>query len=169
MGAQRSVEALDVVAITIEQPVPLASQPENVLIADRPWRLVRRLTITDAEEILEGASYGESAVLGDSNPFVDARDIPADGLSDSLALIRVFSPRFDRTTKRGGGHQLRAKFSYKGSSYDLPITFELDLDESETSRRSASNWWFTISLGEEYMDCHYKLIAGAIRIPPDRP
>ena len=59
----RSVEPLDIVAVPVEQPVPLRHQPENWLIADRPWRHLRTVEVADVRDRLEQDEYNESTIF----------------------------------------------------------------------------------------------------------
>ncbi|MCY3924876.1 MAG: hypothetical protein OXG52_05115 [bacterium] len=169
----RQVEPLDVVAVPVERPVPLPYQPENWLIADRPWRHLRTVGIGDSQDLLEQAEYNESTLFGTPHDALNSEGVPSDGISDSLALVRVERPILFRKSRWGRSPQIRARFEFSHNRYDLAVTFEHELDEDEAGRQSASNWWFTVSLGEEFevgLDVlHYKLVAGALRIPADSP
>ena len=169
----RSVEPLDVVAVPLERPVPLASQPENWLIPDAPWRHLRSVEVADVWDLLEQSEYCESVLFGTHYDAVNSLEIPEDGIKDSLALVKVQHPTFYSRERWGRRPQVRARFEYAQVEYDLSVPFAHDLGSDEPGCRSASNWWFTVSLGEEYPNgnylWHYKLIAGALRIPSDHP
>lgn len=166
----RPVEPLDVVAVPVERPVPFSYQPENWLVAAHPWRYLRTVEVADVRELFELAEYSESALFGTPYGALNSLEIPEDGIEDSLALLRAEHPTFYLRERWGKSPQTRARFEYAGVEYDLSVTSDHDLGTDEAGRRSASNWWFTVSLGDEWFDqgCfwHYKLIAGALRIPP---
>ena len=168
-GVGRAVEPLDVVAVPVERPVPLPYQPENWLIADRPWRHVRTVEIADVRDLLEQAEYSESTLFGTPYDALNSEQIPSDGIRDSLALVRVKHPIFTLKSRWGRSPQVRASFRFAHDEYDLVVTFAHELGKDEAGRRSASNWWFTLSLGDEFPIglnvLHYKLVAGALRIP----
>ena len=165
----RPVEPLDVVVVPVEGPVPFSYQPENWLIAERPWRHLRTVEVPDVWELFELAEYSEPALFGTPYDALNQLEIPEDGIEDSLALLRVQHPTFYYRERWGRDPQLRASFDYAGVEYDLSVTFEHELGKDEDSRQSTSNWWLTVSLGDEFFKdgCfwHYKLIAGALRIP----
>ena len=167
----RSVEPLDVVAVPVEGPVPLPHQPENWLIADRPWRHLRSVAVGDVRDRLEQAEYSESTLFGTPHDALNTLEVPEGGISDSLALVGVQHPTFYLRKRWGRSPQLRARFEYAQVDYDLSVTFAHDLGRDEPGRQSTSNWWFTVSLGEEYFNgsyfWHYKLVAGALRTPSD--
>ena len=171
----RPVEPLDVVVVPVEKPAPFSYQPENWLIADRPWRHLRTVEVADVCELFELAEYGESALFGTPYGALNSLEIPEDGIEDSLALLKVEHPTFYLRERWGKDPQTRARFEYAGVEYagveyDLSVTFAHDLGTDEAGRQSASNWWFTVSLGDELFHhgsfWHHKLIAGALRIPP---
>ena len=168
-GVGRTVEPLDVVAVPVERPAPLPHQPENWLIAEGPWRHLRTVEVADVRDLLERAEYGESTLFGTPDDALNSEHVPSDGISDSLALVRVERPIFLLNRRWGRSPQLRASFEFAHNRYDLVVTFEHALGKDEAGRQSDANWWFTVSLGEEFpiggYFWHYKLIAGALRIP----
>ena len=80
-------------------------------------------------------------------------------LNSSLTLVRAVAPEFRWRRKWG---QKRALFDHEATTYDLVMTFE----NSPPVGHSQSQWYFTISLGEPFHGDCYKLIAGAIEVPP---
>lgn len=63
--------------------------------------------------------------------------------------------------------QLRAKFIYGITSYDLPVTdieFEEKFNQNPVVLRASTHVYFTVSLGREFKkeQQHYKLIAGIL-------
>ena len=167
----RSVEPLDIVAVPVERSVPLPHQPENWLVADRPWRHLRTVEVADVRDRLEQGEYNESTIFGTCYPALNSLEVPEDGIRDSLALVRAEHPTFNLWERRGRRPERRARFEYAQIEYDLSVTFAHDLGRDEAGRQSDSNWWFTISLGDEFFVggyfWHYKLIAGALRVPAD--
>ena len=169
----RPVEPLDIVAVPVERPVPLPHQPENWLIADRPWRHLRTVEVAEVRDRLEQAEYSESTLFGTPHDALNSLEVPEGGVRDSLALVGAEHPTFTLRDRWGRSPQVRADFEYAQVEYDLAITFEHELGRDEAGRKSASNWWFTISLGDELINSgyfwHYKLIAGALWISSDHP
>ena len=129
--------------------------------------------VADIRARLEQAEYRESTLFGTRYDMLNSTQIPSDGVTDSLALVRVEHPTFTLKDRWGKSPQERATFRFGRDVYDLVVTFSHELREDEVGRRSASDWWFTVSLGDEFPIglnvLHYKLIAGALRIPSDNP
>lgn len=85
-----------------------------------------------------------------------------DQVASSLVLIRPDSVQFHEVTYPNGKHQLRGRFHFGGNEYDLPVT-DIDFcnrfNKNPSEATNSSDWFFTISLGVEYNEFHYKLIA----------
>lgn len=68
--------------------------------------------------------------------------------------------------------KLRVKFSYNGIDYDLPVTDPAFINYMQVKGldhiNTCKNYYFTISLGEEFEGWHYKLVAGVLSIPASR-
>jgi hypothetical protein len=61
--------------------------------------------------------------------------------------------------------QLRCEFKFGGYTYNLPVTdlvFEKNYNLNPTLYSQKKNLLFTISLGQEFHEFHYKLIAGVV-------
>ncbi|MCQ3810022.1 MAG: hypothetical protein KTV68_05640 [Acidimicrobiia bacterium] len=155
------IQQLDVVGLVIDRATPLINQPENHLISDRNWHLLRKRTASEVSDFLTDCEYDGDTLFGTTSNKVRWSQIEEQGVEESLLLIRATRPRF-----YWRDNQLRAVFVHARAEYDLSVTF--DLNTSDNGRRSSSEWWLTVSLGgpwpEQNNDC-YKLIAGAIEIP----
>ena len=147
----RTVQPLDIVTVPLERPVPFSYQPENWLIAERPWRHLRTVEVADVRDLFELAEYSEPALFGNPCDALNLLEVPEYGIEDSLALLRVEYPTFELRERSGNGPQTRASFEYAGVEYDLSVTFEHELGTDEAGGPSTSNWWFTISLGDEIL------------------
>ena len=167
LDAGRPVQPLDVVRLRVERHAPRPHQPENWIVADEPWELVREVQIADVEAFLDGVLTGKPSLFGTTTNKVTWTQIEADGTDSSLALVKAARPVFGRSLLKPA--QRRATFVYRGFTYDLPITFDFELPpEGEQDHRSASNWYFTISLGEpweEHGSNCFKLVACALEAP----
>ena len=166
----RAVRALDLVRVGVERPEPRLHQPENWVITNKRWKLVDSPDLSEAQDFLDGALTDEPQLLGTKTKRVTWAQIQERPPSSSLALVKVTRPVFSRNPYKPS--QRRAGFKYRGVEYDLPMTFEFDLPRlGEERHRSDSTWYFTISLGEPWeeqgSDC-FKLIAGALEVPPHR-
>ena len=165
----RQVRPLDVVRLSVLREEKRPHQPENWVIADEPWELLRGRTAPEVSDFLDSVAIGGPELFGTTTRSVTWEQIERSEVTDSLALVRAECPRFHWSSS--SPTQRRASFELGEASYDLPVTFEFELPaQGEASHHSQSSWYFTISLGEPYArqgnDC-FKLIAGAIEIPRD--
>ncbi len=162
LDAGRPVRPLDVVRFSVERDEPRPHQPENRLITDEQWQLLRSRDLADVASFLDGCAYDKPSIVGTTSRSVSWEEVQREGVTESLALVKVAEPMFDWSEYNPT--QLRATFTYAGTTYDLPNTFE----DALPLGRSSSEWYLTISLGEPFArqgnDC-YKLVAGAIEIP----
>lgn len=163
----RSVRVLDVVRLRVLGPDPRPHQPENWIVTDDEWVLLRGRKVHEVSEFLDSVTVQGPVLFGTATERVTWSQIQESESSPSLALVKVRRPQF--RWSQSNPTQRRARFALGGVSYDLPITFEFEFPaEGEESHHSQSFWYFTISLGEPYArqgnDC-FKLIAGAIEIP----
>ncbi len=163
MDAGRQVAPLDVVRVYLKAPAPRPHQPEDWLISARQWRLQRRLDASEAKKVLkksrelhEGGIFGTTT---DRVPLSQIDSLPGGRIKSSLTVVRAKAPEF-RWGKKPG--QKRAVFRHAGTTYDLAMTFE----DRPPVGQSTSKWYFTISLGEPFHGSCYKLVAGAIEVPP---
>ena len=158
----RPIQPLDVVELAVAKADPRPHQPENWLITDEPWKLLRTRAISDITSFLNRHICDEPSIFGTRGRSVSWAQIRIRGVDHSLALVKVTRPLF--RWSEWNPTQLRAVFPYRGRTYDFPMTFE----DRPPPGRSASAWYLTISLGEplerQGKDC-YKLVAGAIEIP----
>jgi len=158
----RPIQPLDVVKLAVTRADPRPHQPENWLITDEPWKLLRTQATSDITSFLDQHAYDEPLIFGTRGRAVSWEQVLDRDTDHSLALVKVTRPSF--SWSEWSPTQLRADFVYRGNSYDLPVTFE----DLPPAGRSAADWYLTISLGEPYArqgnKC-FKLVAGAIEIP----
>lgn len=160
----RPVRALDVVRVGVKRAEPRLHQPENWVITDKRWKFVDARDPSEVQDFLDGALTDEPELFGTTSNKVAWSRIQQRGTDSSLALVKAANPAFGWNPHKPS--QRRARFVYRGFTYDLPITFEFDLlPTGEQEHLSASTWYFTISLGEPYEGGCFKLIAGAIEAP----
>lgn len=162
MDVGRQVAPLDVVRVHLDSPTPRPHQPEDWLISGRQWRLQSRLDIMEAKKILKKASEShDGGIFGTATDRVALSQIdslPGRRIASSLTVVRATAPEFTWGRKR---QQRRAVFGHAGVTYDLAMTFE----DRPPVGKSASKWYFTISLGEPFRGNCFKLVAGAIEVP----
>jgi hypothetical protein len=173
----REPQPLDVVRFSYSRPVPVAAQPENVLIEGGRWELVRRIEPEEAYAELEPFLSSGPEIFGDCEAGV-AEDEANAGLDSSLALVEadgsvnfVVRPRF------APGKQLRTRavFDLSSRAYDLPVTdgklkpkmLSCDVGTYEGGDMGiAANGrtLLTISLGQPFNKMNWKLVAGCFGV-----
>lgn len=81
----------------------------------------------------------------------------------SLMLIKPENPYFCY----GYNESLRVRFSYKNNPYNLPVTDPVFLDKincGNIDKYNHRDYYFSLSLGTEYLNEHWKLVAGVIEV-----
>lgn len=168
----RPVQPLDLVRLKVLKQEPQPHQPENWLVADQPWELVRKEKRRTVSIFLTACEFSDKLPFGTDDDKVSWTQVDKHGIDKSLILVRVARPEFYRK-KFMNKAQIRVEFTYAGIEYDLSVTFESQklLTAGKSHKRSSRDWWFTISLGEPFQPygsqeryC-YKLVAGAMKIP----
>jgi hypothetical protein len=170
----RTPRLLDVVSFEHMGPAGDPAQPENLVIADRPWRLEGMANSDRALEVLLGLAHSGPTLLANHGRAVPAH-VAAAGLSASLVLIEPDRLRFGHGP-RADAHtgSPRALFRFGGRAWNLPITdFEigprlLRLPEglhgwADLGLDRPERTLLTISLGAAHDDWHHKLVAAVLR------
>lgn len=154
---------LDVVSVPVVEPVPKPHQPENWLVAPKPWQLVEHMTLDDARDDLDPFCEAGPELFRGRSDRIAFDDIQQAPLAESLALVKVDRPTFQFNP----WHVFRARFMLGSQHYDLGLT---DLSgwaadaKKNTPVHSAESWYFTISLTEPFgsgNNC-FKLVAAGI-------
>lgn len=166
----------DVIRVSLKERCPQPYQPENWIIENEPWRLVRRLTLPEASTFLSSNISTGINFLGDQFDRVYAVALAQNPVAASLALIEPDSIQWHITTNIKNRRQTRAKFELGGLAYDFGITDPQWEHRLETLALGIHNridagvsqedrLLFTISLGEPFGGYCYKLIAAVIVLP----
>lgn len=167
---------LDVIEVNVSERRPKPYQPENWVLENEQWKLMRRLNPKEAYMLLKISLVSGPDLFGnkgDRVPLVGLQDNPVPG---SLVLIKPTDVSWHIAKSITGKRQTRALFSLNRAPYDLAITDTAweqrlkNLDFGVHSRESAGVGLddillFTISLGGPFQGQCYKLIAGVILIP----
>ncbi len=171
----RPIQPLDLVRLPIEKAAPILHQPENQLIANKPWLLLKEKKAENNKvvSLLTRSEHKKDTLFGTEDDKISWSSIERQGLAESLVLVRAVGPYFRRKRTWSGRTQIRSGFTFAGTDYDLPVTFEAShiLQEGKNFTQSSSDWWFTVSLGGAFRPYGYQekycymLIAGAIEIP----
>ncbi|MPZ22941.1 MAG: hypothetical protein GEU28_05240 [Dehalococcoidia bacterium] len=165
---------LDLLRVEVGRARPVAHQPENWTLGDRPWELAGRPTPAAADEVMAANLVRDGALFGDSRsriPFTEFARRPAPA---SLALAVPANIRWvARTT--GDARQARTQFTLGGNDYDLSVTDPLWRQRMERLPDGSHSWkalgfpeqqraMLTLSLGEPYEGHCYKLVAAVMPI-----
>ena len=156
------INLLDIVEVNVTSAVPVDYQTENVLFDNRQLQVVGR--IEQSETILDNLLTERSPMLfGNKQSAVPHVQIHL--VDHSLVFIKPNDIQMIATTNVRGNPQTRARFTYNHILYDLPVTdieFEKEYSRNPNLFSSSNRVYFTVSLGVEYNNQHYKLIAGII-------
>ena len=165
---------LDVLEIRLIRDYPNLHQQENFLMnVSVPLKKVRTFTIDEATAIVDKPSdlwgIGHSSSKG-INDFVAKNEIEA--INNSLYFIRVPNLKIEITDEYSQSwhrHQkvFRAGFSIGQNPYKLKITdphFEEKYREKPLGCYEIEDSLLTISLGEEFNNSYWKLVAGLIPV-----
>jgi hypothetical protein len=172
-------EVLDIVRIEINQPRPLAWQPENWSLTGAPWERIDRLDPARASDVLQGLVNYDVTLLQSTNRKIAGDYLQANPIAASLTLAKPDELQWRIEEPPWGGRQEKAFFSANGRGlYDFHVTdFPIEdalhgLDFGAHPRAAVgiddrAEVYLTISLGEPYNlnnDC-YKLAAAVIALP----
>ena len=173
------VELLDIVRIYLKAPRPDPYQPENWVLANRPWHLVRRLAPADTATLFTPAIVPGPDLLGNQSDRIASAVLERKPAEASLALVEPEKVKWRITRSIRGKRQTRASFVLAGIHYDLPVTdpkweeglasLPLGLHTRDiTGVKRKERILFTISLGEPFDGDCYKLIAAVIVLPVEK-
>jgi hypothetical protein len=166
---------LDVIGIELERARPLPHQPENWVIAPRPWRRLRSASGGNVQRFLCGQRSLTPQILGSVG---DRMPQPAGSDSAVAASLTVVEPQHLRwrvVINARGRRQTRARFTVSGQKYDLAVTdpvVEARLGSVEVGDHSLgaagyaarAHLLLTISLGEPLDGVCYKVVAGVVEL-----
>ncbi len=168
---------LDVIRIPLDIPRPEPHQPENWVIASKPWSLVSRPGGSEAWPVISEAISRQPLLLGQPGDRVSYQMLVEHPASASLSLVAPADCRFVSTNSYGGNPQARVRFSYGGNAYNLAVTdpiWELSISGRPEGQYQAADLklderrlLFTISLGEPFEGNCYKLVAAIFESPFD--
>ncbi len=166
-GRSRAVRCLDVIEISVGEPVFTPGQPENRALLTGDLSLIVSLDRQDAVKALDTLALNDNStdLLFNRVGEVNYSEALSGQVLKSLTLVKVSNPTFFLRLRHEKAPQLRARFLYADIQYDLPVTDDRNWTKfarEDTNRFSTGIWYFTISLGEPYKDKMWKLIAGGM-------
>jgi hypothetical protein len=155
------INVLDIVEIEDAESCPDFAHSKNVYYA----------SLKKAGRKIELKENDLNNLCNNAQPkifFNRGKAVPTDVFRQSghsLMLIKIPSPTFYNDENE----KLRVEFLYRSTEYDLPVTDPAFIDFMKRKGldhiNAISNYYFTISLGEELDGWHYKLVAGILSVP----
>jgi len=173
----REAAIFDVIRVSLKEQCPQSYQPENWIVENEPWRLVRRLTLSEASTFLSSNISTSLSFPGGQLDRVYAAALAQNPVAASLALIEPDSIQWHIKPKTENRRQTCAKFELSGLAYDdfvitdpqwerrleaLPLGVHNRIDAGVSQE---DRLLFTISLGEPFGGYCYKLVAAVIVLP----
>lgn len=173
----RTPRLLDVVSFVYEDREGDPAQPENVVIAPTPWKLIGPLEPGEALEVLLPVAH-RGPKLFVNNGRAIPEHVAAEGMESSLALIEPERLRFGHGPQAEEAHagSPRALFRFGGKDWSLPVT-DFDLGPKILKRPEGVYGWaelgedepkralLTVSLGTPHEGWHHKLVAAVLSFP----
>ena len=156
------IRLLDIVEITNASPVPDGYQSENCLFQEEKLQVIGK---TPYQKNIFDKLLTENMILLFGNR---GKAVPKDKIGQlhhSLVFIRPQNFEVYTTISPKNKDQVRARYIYNENPYDLPITdidFIREYQENDNLFQGVNNVYLTISLGVEFENWHYKLVAGII-------
>lgn len=162
---------LDLINITLIEPRGKLHQQENWLMdVSVPLKKVGTVTVEEVSQVIDsppslwGVGFSSKNSIND---FVPASEIQKFDCSLFLVEIDNLIVQIVEETYPYVRKVMAGTFSYKGNTYKLKITdpvFENKFGDRPVGDYEIEKTLLTISLGENFKDNFYKLIAGIIPI-----
>ncbi|MCB0212866.1 MAG: hypothetical protein KDJ52_26220 [Anaerolineae bacterium] len=156
------INLLDIVEINVTAAPPQSYQSENMLLNNRRLQVVD--TINKIETLIDKLLTTDTSTLfGNTGKSVHVDEI--ENVNHSLVLIKPTNIHVYQKVSFKENRQIRAMFTYDTTRYDLPVTdidFEEKFNQDPNILQACTHIYFTVSLGIEFNEQHYKLIAGIV-------
>lgn len=173
MAGGEHLHVLDHVRLFVRSPRPEPHQPENWLVGNRPWELLRRPAARALLNLLPARVAAGPDLFGDCRRSMDCAQLACRPACASLCLVRPIDLAWRVAAGVSGGKQARACFRLARVEYDLPLTdfevaprlFRLPLgsyNRSAAGILSTDDVLLTISLTEPFAGRCYKLVAAVV-------
>jgi hypothetical protein len=174
------IKPVEVLKVRVESYESRSHQPENHRLVDDGWEKIHDISYNRIGETLHSALYQKSPLFGNERPVIPVDQFEQLDIDESLALIEPEYVKFFGD-QRSLQIKPKVRIRYRGSEYRLSVTDpecrqridrvgEFSHDEYVPE---GCRIFLTVSLGTEYKNGYYKVVAGAIKIPdsllPDEP
>jgi len=157
---QRLIQPLDVVKVSLNKRTTTPFHPEDWGLSDKPINFIRKFSMAELGDRLRQRDRRNYTLLDLNGQKSITAENAQSGLSHSIETILVDSPSLFRDQYG----KFRTNFSFNHFDYSyIPITHPM-LEEAfnEGSLPDAKQWYFTISLTEEYNGSHWMVVAAGL-------
>jgi len=165
-----------VIEVNVSERQPKPYQPENWVLENERWKLIKRFNPKEAYMLLKKVLVPGPELFGNTSDRVPLLGLQDKPVPRSLVLIKPMDVSWYIDELITGKRQTRALFSLNRATYNLAITdpvWEQQLKSLNfgVHPREASDvglddvLLFTVSLGGPFQGQCYKLIAGIVLIP----
>jgi hypothetical protein len=155
----KHIRLLDFVEFEAAEPCPKGYQTENIFYTGKTFTVCGNLN--NKQENLNQLIENQSDILlGSKDKYIAASEV--DALGHSITLIRTEASKVHCYEK---GAHLRMVFSWKNTTYDLPVTdidFHLRWIDHPDLLQSVACVYLCVSLAINFEGRHYKLVAGIL-------
>jgi len=154
----RSFGIFDILEVDVVNNVPTGAHSENV-----HFRSISKVGHYNGS-LSALCDESHSLIFGNRGKAVPEDIFSAGGYS--LMLIKPENIFIETQYDDYGHEKYRIQFSYRGNRYDFPLTDPEYISMLQRGRRESGNrnndLYLTLSLGVNYNDWHYKLVAGVV-------
>ena len=149
---------LDVLEVNISNEVPVGAHSENVHFCN-----INKVGRYNGS-LLSLCDEGHSLIFGNRGKAVSEEVFSTGGYS--LMFVKPTDLFIESLQNDYGHEKYRIRFTYMGNRYDFPLTDPeyislLQRGQSECGNRK-DELYLTLSLGVNFNDWHYKLVAGVV-------
>lgn len=149
---------LDVLEVNISNEVPVGAHSENVHFCN-----INKVGRYNGS-LLSLCDEGHSLIFGNRGKAVSEEVFSTGGYS--LMFVKPTDLFIESQQNDYGHEKYRIQFTYMGNRYDFPLTDPEYISLLQRGQRECGNrkdeLYLTLSLGVNFNDWHYKLVAGVV-------
>lgn len=149
---------LDVLEVDIANEVPVGAHSENVRFSS-----IYKVGHYNGN-LLSLCDEGHSLIFGNRGKAVSEEVFSTGGYS--LMFVKPIDLFIESQQNDYGHEKYRIQFTYMGNRYDFPLTDPEYISLLQRGQRECGNrkdeLYLTLSLGVNFNDWHYKLVAGVV-------
>lgn len=164
------IRLFDIVSCNVEEYAPIATQPENWMLAENPaWRRIKPFPrryyslLLDTPNTLWGYGYSSSLGINDKVPELEAIKF-----NSSLLFVFVSDARLSMVHDEARNYRrVRMDFHYNNIAYNFVVTYNV-LSRQYWNQLfdgpvSLPPCYLTLSLAKQYYGNCYKLVVGHVQ------